>query len=307
MLRERVSIVMITRNRGGQIRAALEHLLELPERPHIIVVDNGSTDQTVNVARWMDPSIEVVPLGQNLGGAGRNVGVSLARTPCVAFSDDDSWWEPGALARAVALFDSHPRLGLIGGRILVGPDEQLDPICAAMASSPLAADGHIGSRDIGVPIVSFVACGAIVRKAAFMQAKGFDAHFGVGGEEEVLALDLLRKGWQLVYAEDIVAHHYPSSVRNVERRQRHQIRNALWSVWLRRPAQSALVSTWRIAASAFRDPARRLGLIDAVSGLQWVIRSRRPVPARIDQQVQLVESACLSEHGHPPAASSGSV
>ncbi len=306
MLQDRVSIVMITRNRGNQISAALEHLLELPEHPHIIVVDNGSTDRTVNVARRLHPSVEVVPLGQNLGGAGRNVGISLARTPYVAFSDDDSWWEPGALARAAALFDSHPRIGLLGARILVGPDERLDPICDDMANSPLALDGNEGSREIGIPIISFVACGAIVRKAAFQQARGFDAHFGVGGEEEVLALDLLRKGWQLVYVDDLIAHHYPSPVRNVARRQRHQIRNALWSIWLRRPAQSALVSTWRLAASALTDPSCRLGLVDALVGLQWVMRARNPVPSAVDQRVRMAESAFYAEHGRPPAASSDS-
>ncbi len=297
---------MITRNRAGQIRTALEQLLKLPERPRIILVDNGSTDETVNIARRTDPAIEVVPLGQNLGGAGRNAGVSLARTPYVAFSDDDSWWEPGALSRAAALFDSHPRLGLIAGRILVGPDQALDPICVAMAHSPLASDGHDGLRGIGVPIVSFVACGAVVRKAAFDRAGGFDAHFGVGGEEEVLALDLLRGGWQLAYVDSIVAHHYPSPVRNVARRQRHQIRNALWSLWLRRPARSALVSSWRIAASALPEGPGRLGLVDAVAGLQWIIRARRPVPAAIDEQAQLAETAFYSAHGRPPAASSGS-
>ncbi len=303
MLRDRVSIVMITRNRGTQIGTALEHLLELPGKPRIIVVDNGSTDNTVNLARRMDASIEVVPLGQNLGGAGRNVGVSLARTPYVAFSDDDSWWEPGALARAADLFDAHARLGLIAARILVGSEEELDPICRAMANSPLGSNGHDGLREVGVPVVSFVACGAIVRKQAFEQAGGFDPHFGVGGEEEVPALDMLSKGWQLVYVDDIVAHHHPSPVRNVARRQRHQIRNALWSVWLRHPAQSALLSSWRIAASALSDGSGRLGLLDALSGLSWIWQARCPVAPAIDQQVQLAESAFYAEHGRPPAAS----
>src|SRR5512140_1994782 len=127
MLKDRISVVMITRDRGEHIRLALERLLELPEQPRIIVVDNGSTDQTVNIARALDGMSAVVPLGRNLGGAGRNVGVSRARTPYVAFSDDDSWWAPGALTRAVELFEAQPRLGLIAARILVGAEERLDP------------------------------------------------------------------------------------------------------------------------------------------------------------------------------------
>lgn len=56
---------MITRNRGRHIRTALQHLVDLPERPHIIVVDNGSSDETVNIARGFARSIEVVALGRN--------------------------------------------------------------------------------------------------------------------------------------------------------------------------------------------------------------------------------------------------
>jgi GT2 family glycosyltransferase len=191
----------------------------------------------------------------------------------------------------------------VAARILVGPEEQLDPICAAMANSPLAPDG---SAEIGVPIVSFVACGAIVRKSAFVEAGGFDAHFGIGGEEEVLALDLLRKGWQMVYVAGITAHHHPSPVRDVARRHRHQIRNALWSLWLRRPAKSALISSWHIVASAMGERPCRMGLVEALAGLQWVLRARRPVPLAIERQVRKTESAFYSEHGRPPAAYSDS-
>ncbi len=294
MLRDRISVVMITRNRAGEIRTTLRHLLALPEKPRIIVVDNGSTDQTVEVARRVDDSIEVVPLGWNLGGAGRNVGVQMARTPCVAFSDDDSWWAPGALQRAVDRFDSFPRLGLVAARLLVGPGEDLDPVSHLMATNPLASDGHDGSNSVGVPIVSFIACAAIVRVSAFLQAGGFDAHFGVGGEEEVLAMDLLRNSWQLAYAEDIVAHHYPSQIRNTARRQRRQVRNALWSAWLRRPAPSALASTWRIAFNSLKDEHCRLGMLDALTGLPWVLRSRNPIPASIDRRLRIAESVFYS-------------
>ena len=295
MLRDRISIVMITRNRAGDIRTALRHLLSLPEKPRILVVDNGSTDRTVEVVRRVDPAIEVVPLGQNFGGAGRNVGVKIAQTPYVAFSDDDSWWARGALGRAVERFEALPRLGLIAARLLVGPQQELDPISHLMATSPLASDGEDGTNLAGVPIISFVACGAIVRAQAFLQAGGFHPRFGVGGEEEVLAMDLMRNGWQLAYAENIVAHHYPSPIRNVARRQRHQVRNALWSVWMRRPAPSALASTWRIASNSLTDAPCRLGLMDALAGLPWVLRARDPVPASIDRQVHIAEAAFYSQ------------
>lgn len=213
-----VSVVMITRNRGDQIRTALYHLLQLPEHPPVIVVDNGSSDGTVDAARSMGPQVEVLPLQENLGGAGRNVGVSKATTSYVAFSDDDSWWQPGALSRAAGLFDSDPTLGLIAARVLVGPHQKLDPLSHAMATSPLAGSSHSSDGRVGVPIVGFAACGTVVRRSAFMQAGGFEQRFGVGGEEQILALDLLRGGWRLAYVEEIVAYHHPSTDRDPAKR-----------------------------------------------------------------------------------------
>lgn len=294
MLQDRISVVMITRNRAAEIGTALQHLLELPEKPHIIVVDNGSTDHAVNMAQEIDPAIEVIPLGHNLGGAGRNVGVQRAATPYIAFSDDDSWWEPGSLRRAVERFDSALDLGLIAARMLVGPEQALDPISDIMRTSPLAQDHGDGTGLAGVPIVSFVACGAIVRKSAFLQAGGFNAHFGVGGEEEVLAMDLMRNGWQLVYAEDIVAHHYPSAARDVSMRQRRQVRNALWSIWLRRPMPSLVTSTHRITTMSLKDPPCRLGVLDALTGIPWILRARRPISASLDHRIRIAESAFYS-------------
>lgn len=191
---DRVSIVMITHNRGKQIRAALEHLVELPEKSPIIVVDNGSSDTTRDIARAMGNPVHVICLEHNLGCVGRNVGARQTQTPYVAFSDDDSWWAPGALGRAANLFDANPALGLIAAKILVGPEERLEPLCQVMAITHLR--NHPECK-IGVPIVGFAACGAVVRREAFLEAGGFQQRLGVGGEEHILALDLLWNGWHL--------------------------------------------------------------------------------------------------------------
>jgi GT2 family glycosyltransferase len=228
----------------------------------------------------------VIKLKRNLGAASRNIGAARINTPYLAFSDDDSWWAPGALNFAIKAFDANPALGLIAARILVGPEQRLEPLCQLMASSPLAPEADPSA---GIPITGFAACGAILRRTAFLQTGGFEPRLGVGGEEQVVALQLLRRGWPMHYMDHIVAYHHPSPVRDHARRRVHEARNALWSAWLRRPARSALAITWRMLRASLRDGARLRGLLEAAVGLPWVLSRRDPISDELDEQVRQAE------------------
>jgi len=276
--------VIATRNRREQLERTLDRLGELPERPAIVVVDNGSTDGTVAAVRSRPEPVRVVGLADNRGGAARNVGVELARTPYVAFSDDDSWWEPGALAHAELLLDADARIALLAARVLVGAERRLDPTCATMAASPLAADARLP----GPRVLGFLACGAIVRRAAFLAVGGFHARLGVGGEEELLAVDLAAAGYELVYADEVVAHHQPDGRRRPGR-ARNSVRNELLVAWLRRPPRSALRRTGTLLASRGRDRQAALGAIDALRAVPWVLRERRPDGARLERGLRALE------------------
>ncbi len=279
----RISVVMITRDRRERAIGTVSRLLALPERPRVIVVDNGSHDGSAQELRALGRGVEVIEARTNLGAAGRNIGVVHARTPYVAFSDDDSWWAPGALSCAADRLDREPQLGLVAARILVGAQELPDPVCAQM----LALDqGH--SRT-GVPIVGFVACGAVVRRTAFLGVGGFDRRFGVGGEEAVVALDLLREGWRMRYMEDLVAYHHPACARDPGARRAREVRNALWSAWMRRPWPRALAMTARAFVRAAIDADVRAGALEAVIGGAWTLRSRSPIPGSIEAQVRRAE------------------
>jgi GT2 family glycosyltransferase len=273
-----VAVVIATRNRGNELLATLARLRALGERPPIVVVDNGSTDGTAELVRASDPGVRVIALRRNQGGAARTVGARLVDSPYVAFSDDDSWWAPGALGQAADLMDRHPRLAVLAARVLVGPEERLDPVCDEMARSPLPWAPDLP----GPSVLGFIACGAVVRRAAFLEVGGFDARLGVGGEEELLAVDLAARGWGLAYTDQVVAHHHPSPSRDPSGRRRVQVRNALWSAWLRRPLGGAARQTLHLAVLAVHQPGASSGLLLAMLGLPWVLRERRPVPQELE-------------------------
>ncbi|HEU4974455.1 MAG TPA: glycosyltransferase [Baekduia sp.] len=284
-----VGIVVATRDRRDGLLETLGRLLALPDAPPVVVVDNGSSDGTPEAVRAaFGDAVAVMALGENRGAAARTAGARALATPYVAFSDDDSWWAPGALSRAAAVLDAHPRLGLLAARVLVGPGERLDPTCAAMAASPIAAERPLP----GPAVLGFVACGAVVRRDALLAAGGFDPRYGVGGEERRLAFDLAALGWELAYVPEVVAQHHPAAGPRPGRLRR-QLRNDLWSAWLRRPAPSAARETGRLLrAAAGREPRTAVAaLADAVAGTRWVLRERRVVPPPVERAVRALEAA----------------
>src|SRR5262245_38423805 len=128
----RISLVVLTHNRARQLSETLAHALSLPEKPHVIVVDNGSNDGTADLARSRFPDVELIALSSNQGAAARNVGAQRAPTPLVAFSDDDTFWMPGSLQRACELFEAYPRIGVLNARVLDGLEQREDPTCRRM-------------------------------------------------------------------------------------------------------------------------------------------------------------------------------
>jgi len=279
---DRVGVVVVTRDRRRTTLDSLGRLLETDPGVPVTVVDNASSDGTAEAVSERYPEVTVVRLPANLGAAGRNSGMALTPCPYIAFSDDDSWWAPGALSRAADLFDAHPNLGVVAGQILVGPQERVDPVCDVMASSPLGS-----GRGPGVGVLGFVACGAVVRREAFLGVGGFRLGYGIGGEEELLAIDLRAAGWDLRYCAGVVAHHHPATDRppGADRRRR-QTRNAMRTAWLRRPVSSVLRSTAAYARPAWADPAVRRGLADGLRDAAWVWRERLPVDRVLEQDLR---------------------
>jgi len=290
-----VTVVVATRNRRDRLLQTLDGLAALPEAPPVIVVDNGSSDGSADAVRSLQherPGLELVALPENRGAPARTVGVERARTSYVAFTDDDSGWMPGALARAAAHLDAHPHVGLLAATVLIGGgsagDRQRrpDPVSMAMAVSPLAS-----SRPLpGPPVLGFMACGAVVRRVAYLQVGGFSPVLFFVGEERLLAFDLVASGWDVAYAPDVEAVHQPGRRGDDPARQALALRNDLLVEWMRRPLRVALRSSGALAARALREPVARAGLSGALRRAPAAVRRRNPLPPHIERQVQLLEN-----------------
>lgn len=275
--------MIATRDRADDLVRTLGRLRETAAP--VVVVDNGSSDDTVERVRREFRDVEVLALGRNEGALARNRGVRHASTPYVAFSDDDSWWAPEALPRAEELFARHPRLGLIAARTIVRPAGVLDPVCVEMARSALGRDDDLP----GPSVLGFVCCGAVVRRSAFLDVGGFHPVLFWPGEERLFSWDMAVSGWACCYVDDVVAYHQPSSSRPPSAwRRRVELRNELLTTWLRRPPGVVLGQTFALAKRAVGDRDAGAALVAAVRRLPAAIRHRHPLPADVERRVALV-------------------
>ncbi|WP_128380547.1 glycosyltransferase family 2 protein [Streptomyces cavernae] len=281
----RTSVVVITHNRRAELLRTLDHLARMPESPPVFVTDNASEDGTAEAVAQHHPAVRLLRPGRNLGAVGRNLAVAHTRTPYIAFCDDDSWWAPGSLSAAADLLDRHPGLGAVTARIVVEPGGTEDPIVEELRNSPLTGPPWLPGPALG----SFLAAATVVRADAFRAAGGFNERFWLGGEEELLAVDLLVDGWWLVYADELTVHHWPSRARNAEARRVDGIRNTLWFTWLRRPAWAAVRRTLYLARTVPRDRASLRAFRRALNGFPWVLRERCVVPREVEDRLRLLD------------------
>ncbi|OII67174.1 hypothetical protein BJP39_25775 [Streptomyces sp. CC77] len=197
----------------------------------------------------------------------------------------------GALGRAERLLDAHPRLGLPAARIRQGDGGPDDPLGAELAASPLGR-----AEDLpGPQVLQFLACAAVARRTAFLEAGGYHPVVFFAGEETLLAYDLAARGWGVCHRPEVVAVHRPEGGVRAGRRAVMR-RNAVLTAWLRRSPAVALRHTGALAADAVvrrggdgRDARRALR--EVAARLPAALRGRRPPPPSVEEAARRVDRA----------------
>ncbi|CAB3771095.1 glycosyltransferase family 2 protein [Paraburkholderia solisilvae] len=279
----RISVVVLTHDRAGPLVGTLSRLTSLPERPPVIVADNASHDDTVKLVDLLFPQVRLIQCGADLGAAGRNRAVAAVRTDYVAFCDDDCGWEPGSLALAVKLLDGAPQVAVLSARVLSGVGGTTDPACMRMAANAVTARGSPGPA-----LTGFLAGACVFRTAVFRSLGGYERRLCDGGEEALLALDVLNAGHVIAYCDELIVRRSGSAAPDDSAvgaqhaaRQRHLARNAAWVAWMRLPwrdvgrATCGALATFVQTHTVWRDGCALAG------GLGWALANRHRVNASV--------------------------
>jgi len=207
----RVTVVIAARNAAGTIEACLRSIAAAHPGTAIVVADDGSTDQTAQVARRL--GARVVEASGAGPSAARNQGVGAASSPLVAFTDADCTVEPGWLDALVEALDGEGvaaaggrQINAVGGRVTSPPAIVLGALfrLAALVSDYTRSSGP--RRDVP----HNASCNSLYRRSVFLDAGGFRVGLWPG-EDVDLDRRIRRRGYRLAYAPGaVVIHHRPA-------------------------------------------------------------------------------------------------
>ncbi|WP_298342382.1 glycosyltransferase family A protein [Ferrimicrobium sp.] len=112
-----ISVIVTCYNAHATLAAALTSVAVQSYPPsEIIIVDDGSTDDSVAIARSVMPAATIIEQANQGVSAARNKGLAHVNGDVIAFLDDDDVWHPTKLERQIRLLELHPHLDLIATR-----------------------------------------------------------------------------------------------------------------------------------------------------------------------------------------------
>lgn len=118
MTRPLISIVIPAYNAAPFLAATLTSVFAQDHRPiEVILVDDGSSDDTLAIARGWTPALRIHHQANAGPAAARNRGIEMAGADYLAFIDADDTWLPGRLTRHLGILESRPDLDMVLGLV----------------------------------------------------------------------------------------------------------------------------------------------------------------------------------------------
>jgi len=213
-----MTVVIVSYNTCTHLQRCLETI-----PPHslytVVVVDNGSTDGSIEMVRQSYPHVTLMVLPENQGyGGASNQALLAATTPYALLLNSDTLLAPDTIPALIDYLEQHPQAAIVGPR-LSNQDGTLQPSCYPFPTPwylfleesalwqvaqwiPLLKErywrtwSHDRSRQVPWVLGAVLA----MRCEAFQQVQGFDPAFFMYYEEVDLCYRLTQAQWQIHFA-----------------------------------------------------------------------------------------------------------
>jgi len=276
-----VSLVILNFNGAALLGDCLSSIAEQSFQDfEVVLVDNGSTDESLARVEQLWPAARVIPLSRNLGFAeGNNVGIRAAHGKYIVLLNNDTQLGPRFLEELVRIADGDERIGMVAPKILNFFDRRrIDSVGGLLLCPDGLAQGRgRGEEDLGQyddlqEVLVPSACAALYRREMLDEIGLLDEDFFMYCEDTDLGLRARWAGWRAVAAPQAVVYHKysgsssaysPMKMYYVERNHYLvALKNFPWPMLLAVPLGTLhrwLLMAWALLARRAQGPAKRPG------------------------------------------------
>jgi GT2 family glycosyltransferase len=205
-----VCVVILNSNRRDDTLACLDSLSKSAyQDTRIIVLDNHSTDGSVEAVRFAFPDVQIINLVENLGYAGNNnVGIEEALNggaDWVLVLNEDTILDPNCITELVKVGESDPKIGIVGPMVYHYNEPKVIQSAGGMLGKYWQSQ-HLGQNEMdrgqfnSPHCVEWISgCAILVRKAVIEQVGMLDPNFFIYWEETEWCIRAGRGNWQIVH------------------------------------------------------------------------------------------------------------
>lgn len=283
----------------------------------VILVDNGSTDDSVEWVREYYPQVHIIQNSENRGFAiANNQAIRGSSSEFVATLNNDTQVEAGWLGGLVKTMEADSRIGMCASKMLLaGKENKIEAAGIAVDRAGMIWNRRDESETVfdycsitGSPELVFGACAgaALYRRSMLNDVGLFDEDFFLYMEDVDLAWRAQWAAWRCAYVPDAVVHHVHSGTSKERSHFKNRMlgRNKIWVLCKNYPFKSyytPLVIAYDLmsvmyAIVAGRDIGALWGRLEALSKIPRMLAKRRQIVRRIHSREMLallhpVESA----------------
>jgi len=298
---ERISVAIPNWNGRRHLSTCLTALRHQTVAPHeVILVDNGSTDDSVEFVRANFPEVKIVALPRNLGVAGGfNAGIRAASGDAIALLNNDTEADPGWIAALTQAMADYPQAGCLASKLRLFDRRNV----LHSAGDFVGTDGIAGNRGVWQEDRGqfddqrevFSACGGagLYRRAMLDDVGLFDESLGSFLEDVDLGWRAQLAGYRCIFVPEAIVYHQLSATGGGVTASYYVGRNTLavlvkdvpGIVW-RRYGWQIVRGQLRLAADALRAwrgeaaRARLRGMLAGVLAIPYYWRQRPAVQRR---------------------------
>jgi len=232
-----LSVIVVNRNTADLLAGCLGRIYgsDLDAPPEVIVVDNGSSDDSAARVRQQFPQAQVIEAGRNLGfAAANNVAVKESRGEFLLLVNTDALLEHDCAGRLLGTLRDDSRSGMVGPQLLNrdgSPQTSYEAVPTLATETlnrsllkrlfPARFPGRHRVVWSAEPVEALIGAVMMVRKQALEQVGGFDEDYFFFLEETDLAVRMRAQGWRVIHEPRARAVHlqgatagtYPASAR----------------------------------------------------------------------------------------------